>query len=93
MKDNWKIGVLACMFIMAVCAVCVGLAYRDVGHNLAGCALVPPLEGISGYISYEGQGIRYSVLYRGTTKEGGSCTKYALVTKSEYERVMYGSGQ
>jgi len=96
MKDNWKIGVLACMFIVAVCCVCVGLAWRDAGQ-VGGCALVPPLEGISGYIEYpsilEGLGIRYSVLYRGTTKEGGSCTKYALVTKSEYERVMYGSGQ
>jgi len=87
MKDNWKIGVLACMFIVAVCCVCVGLAWRDV-EEVSDCVVVRPLEAVSGAVKYPGM---YRVLYRGTTKgTGEACSQSVLVTESEYERMIYG---
>ncbi len=87
MKDNWKIGVLVCMFTVGVCAVVVGLVWCDVGE-VSDCVVVRPLEAVSGHIVYPGL---HRVLYRGTTKVSGEdCTEAIWVTKSEYERVMYG---
>ncbi len=89
MKDNWKIGVLACTSIVCVFvfAICVGLAWPDV-EKVSECVLVRPLEGASGFITYPGM---YSVSYRGTTKGTGEvCVESVMVTESEYERMMYG---
>lgn len=93
-NHHWKIGVLACMFIVGVGALCDGLAKRNTG-NSNHCVLKIPLVAVSGYISHPGMfhrgDTRYSISYRGTTKSTGeTCSKSVWVTMSEYERVMYG---
>ena len=85
--SSWQICFLACLFIVCVCALCVGLATHGV-ENSEECVLVRPLEAVSGAVKYPGL---YRVLYRGTTKgTGKACSKSVLVTESEYERVIYG---
>ena len=90
MIDHWKTVVLAVMLVVFVCCVCAGLAWRDI-TDAGECVVIQPLEAVSGNIAYPGL---HRVFYRGTIKgTGGVCTKAVWVTKTEYERVMYGSGK
>lgn len=62
------------------------------------CVIKRPWVSVSGSIThpgtFRGGGTMYSIWYRGTTKRTGrACIKSIWVTKSEYERVMYGSGR
>ena len=83
-NHHWKIGVVACVFIVFLCA---GLALRDI-MDVGECVVVQPLEAVFGAVKYPGL---YRVLYRGTTKgTGEACSRSVLVTESEYERMIYG---
>ena len=73
----------------------IGGAYHSCQKSKDYCVVQRPWVSVSGLIThpgaFSGGETRYSVTYRGTTKvTGGACTKAVWVTKSEYERVMYG---
>lgn len=74
----------------------IGGAYAKYLDGQDYCVVQRPWVSVSGRIEHSdslfGSGdTRYSVVYRGTTKRTGkACTKAVWVTKSEYERVMYG---
>jgi len=92
-KIKWTCIYLAislCLVMIVGGAYCLQRDSRDY------CVVRRPWVSVSGRIEHPdslfgSSDTRYSVVYRGTTKvTGGACTKAVWVTKSEYERVMYG---
>lgn len=87
-KIKWTCIYLA---ISLCLAMLVGGAYIKYQDNQDYCVIRRPWVSVSGRITSPGLFEKYSVSYRGTTKgTGRACTKAVWVTKTEYERVMYG---
>jgi len=95
-KIKWTCIYLAISLCLLM--LCGG-AYVTWSDNQDYCVVQRPWVSVSGHIEHSdslfGSGdTRYSVVYRGITKRTErACTKAVWVTKSEYERVMYGRGK
>lgn len=90
MNENWKICVVAVMIIASVFCVYFGLSWRDVG-GVSDCVVNKPYQISLGHIAFSGDELEYSISLRGTTKSTGqSCLERVPVTRSQFERLIYG---